>query len=99
MSQQQQRKPDVGLGYKSTYKDKNGSEQTYLSVMIREEQLAELTPENGVYKLSIFPNLGEKKNPKSPDFVVKASLSKKKPVAVAQGRANVAATGTNKFPF
>lgn len=97
MSQQQQRKPDVGLGYKSTYKDKNGSEQSYLSVMIREEQLAELTPENGVYKLSIFPNLGEKKNPKAPDFVVKAALSKKKPVA--QGRANVAVAGTNKFPF
>lgn len=96
---QQQRKPDVGLGYKSTYKDKNGSEQSYLSVMIREEQLAELTPENGVYKLSIFPNLGEKKNPKSPDFVVKASLSRKKPTT--QGRTNVAAapTSTNKFPF
>ena len=64
---QQSRKPDVGLGYKSSYKDKNGTQQTYLSVMIREEQLLELTPENGVYKLSIFPNLGEKKNPKAPD--------------------------------
>jgi len=96
---QQPRKPDVGLGYKSSYKDKNGTQQTYLSVMIREEQLLELTPENGVYKLSIFPNLGEKKNPKAPDFVVKAALSKKQPTT--QGRANVAAasTNTNKFPF
>lgn len=94
---QQPRKPDVGIGYKSSYKDKNGSQQTYLSVMIREEQLLELTPENGVYKLSIFPNLGEKKNPKAPDFVVKASLSKKQPTT--QGRANVAAANTNKFPF
>lgn len=93
---QQQRKPDVGLGYKSTYKDKNGSEQSYLSVMLREEQIAELTPVNGIYRLAIFPNLGEKKNPKAPDFVVKASGVQKKPTT--QGKANVSAA-SNKFPF
>lgn len=92
---QQQRKPDVGLGYKSTYTDKNGAEQGYLSVMIREEQLAELTPVNGVYRLAIFPNLGEKKNPKAPDYVVKASGIKSKPST--QGKGNVATA--NKFPF
>jgi len=94
---QQQRKPDVGLGYKSTYKDKNGSEKGYLSVLLRAEQLSELTPVNGIIRVAIFPNEGEKKNPKAPDFVVKASGSKTK--SATQGRANVATANTNKFPF
>ncbi len=94
---QTQRKPDVGIGYKSTYKDKSGAEQSYLSVMLRQEQLSELTAENGMIRLSIFPNLGEKKNPKAPDVVVKAALSKKT-ASNNTGRSHCAPAG-NKFPF
>jgi hypothetical protein len=102
--QRKQHKPDVGIGYKSTYKDKSGQEQGYLSVMLREEQLSQLEVVNGIIRLSIFPNLGEKKNEKAPDFVVKPALSKKTNAtanASVQGRANVATATTagSKFPF
>jgi hypothetical protein len=88
------RKPDVGIGYKSTYTGKDGAEQMYLSVMLRQEQLSELSAENGIIRVSIFPNLGEKKNPKAPDYVVKPALTKKTGSAHAPK-----AAGGNKFPF
>lgn len=91
------RKPDVGIGYKSTYQDKNGNEQGYLSVMLRQEQLSELIADKGMIRLSIFPNLGEKKNPKAPDYVVKPALTKKT-AATNTGRSNGASAGS-KFPF
>jgi hypothetical protein len=90
------RKPDVGIGYKSTYKDKSGAEQSYLSVMLREEQLSQLVAQNGMIRLSIFPNLGEKKNPKAPDVVVKAALTKG---TSSKGSSHASAPTGNKFPF
>lgn len=92
------KKPDVGIGYKSTYKDKSGVEQSYLSVMLRESELGQLVAENGMIRLSIFPNLGEKKNPKAPDVVVKAALTKKT-ASNNTGRSHAAAPTGNKFPF
>lgn len=99
---QTQRKPDVGIGYKATYKDKSGAEQPYLKLMIRVEQLSELQAENGIIKLSVFPQLGEKKKDNSPDFTVKPTMSRAGGAAkatVSQGRSNVAAASTSKFPF
>lgn len=96
---QQQRKPDVGIGYKATYKDKSGAEQAYLKLMIRVEQLSELQAEGGIIKLSVFPQLGEKKKANSPDFTVKPTMSRAGNKTVSQGRVNVAATGSSKFPF
>lgn len=101
----QQRKPDVGIGYKATYTDKSGAEQTYLKLMIRVDQLAALDAGDGMIRLSVFPQLGEKKKENSPDFTVKPTLTKGKQQAVAKpqvvGRANVAAAANsgNKFPF
>lgn len=98
---QQQRKPDVGIGYKATYKDKTGAEQPYLKLMIRVEQLSELQAEGGIIKLSVFPQLGDKKKANSPDFTVKPTMSRGGAAAKstqASGRSNVAA-GSNKFPF
>lgn len=97
---QQQRKPDVGIGYKATYKDKTGAEQPYLKLMIRVEQLSELQAEGGIIKLSVFPQLGDKKKANSPDFTVKPTMSKAGAKSTqASGRSNVAAAGSNKFPF
>lgn len=97
---QQQKKPDVGLGYKATYKDKTGAEQPYLKLMIRVAQLSEVQDENGIIKLSVFPQMGDKKKANSPDFVVKPTLSRGGAKPVAQGRTNgTAATGSSKFPF
>ena len=97
---QQQRKPDVGIGYKATYKDKTGAEQPYLKLMIRVEQLSELQAEGGIIKLSVFPQLGDKKKANSPDFTVKPTMSKAGGKSTqASGRTNVAAAGSNKFPF
>ena len=99
---QQQRKPDVGIGYKATYKDKTGAEQPYLKLMIRVEQLSEVQAEGGIIKLSVFPQLGDKKKANSPDFTVKPTMSRGGAAAKstqASGRTNVAAAGSNKFPF
>lgn len=90
------RKPDVGIGYRSTYEDKNGNEQSYLSVMLREEELSKIVAEKGMIRLSIFPNLGEKKNPKAPDYVVKPALTKKS--TANTGKTYGTAAG-NKLPF
>lgn len=100
---QTQRKPDVGIGYKSTYKDKDGNEQGYLKLLIRVEELNQLAQEDGMIKLSVFPQMGVKKKANSPDFTVKPTLSKAKSGgANTHGRANVANTAAatgSKFPF
>lgn len=93
-----QQKPDVGIGYKATYKDKQGNEQGYIKLMLRVDELSALASEDGMIKLSVFPQLGEKKKPNSPDVVVKASLQRAK-TAPTQGKSNVATASSNKFPF
>jgi len=90
------RTPDLGIGYTSTYKDKDGNENGYLSLMLRVEQLQNVEARDGIIRVSVFPQRGEKKNPKAPDFVVKPALLK----ASAQKGIGISHGGsTNKFPF
>lgn len=95
MNNAKPRTPDLGIGYKGTFKDKEGNERAYLSLMIRAEQLSHVEITDGMIRLSVFAQSGVKKNPKAPDFVVKPALSKTK--ASGTGSANVATA--SKFPF
>lgn len=95
MNNTKPRTPDLGIGYKSTFKDKEGNENAYLSLMIRVEQLQNVEAQDGMIRLSVFPQRGEKKNPKAPDFVVKPALTKTKAAGVGRTHGG----STNKFPF
>jgi|GEM_PF-3062678 len=93
--------PDLGIGYKGTYTDKEGKEQEYIKLLIRAEQLANVeADEKGMIKLSVFPSLSKKKQT-DPDLVIKPALSKAKSgsaVAQTNGVQNARAKGSN-FPF
>ena len=93
--------PDLGIGYKGTYTDKEGNEQGYIKLLIRAEQLANVeADEKGMIKITVFPSLSKKKET-DPDVVVKPALSKSKPASATQtnsGAQNARAKGSN-FPF
>lgn len=94
--------PDLGIGYKASYTDKEGNEQGYIKLLIRSEQLANLEADDrGMIKISVFPSLSKKKET-DPDLVVKPALTgaaKKGAVASnSQGVASARTKGSN-FPF
>jgi hypothetical protein len=97
--QRKQQKPDVGIGYKATYKDKQGNEQGYIKLMLRVDELNALASEDGMIKLSVFPQLGEKKKPNSPDVVVKPSMQRAQASSTKGSSHVAAAASTSKFPF
>lgn len=98
---QTKKTPDLGIGYKGTYTDKEGNEQGYIKLLIRAEQLAGVeADEKGMIKLTVFPSLSKKKET-DPDLVVKPALSKGKSAPAAQtnnGVQNAKSKGSN-FPF
>lgn len=74
-----EREKDVGFGYRSTYKDKQGREQTYLKLYIRPEEFDRISlSKTGMKNLVIFPlqvREADKKD-NTPDYVVKEAKGK-----------------------
>ena len=91
------REPDVGIGYKATFKDKQGQEQGYLKLSLRASEL-EALPVNdaGFIALTVFTmNVApEKRKENTPDVVVKKSITKKAPAT--EGAASAT---TGNIPF
>ena len=104
MVDEQGRTLDAGIGYKASYKDKEGKDVSYLKISVRKEVLDGLpVTARGTIDLSIFALTGPKKSDKTPDFVVKPRISAAStgsnagathaaPVAAAAG-------GKTGFPF
>jgi len=98
----QKRQDDLGFGYKSEYTDKRTNQNVvYIKVLIKAEQLAKLhVNQRGYIELSIFPMTGLKKSAKSPDVVVKPTLSRKNGAAAGvSSTANAGKVAGNALPF
>jgi len=83
------REPDVGIGYKATYKDKkSGQEKGYLKLSLRADQLSALpVSDNGFIALTVFTMdvPPEKRKDKTPDVVVKKSITKAQKAETTSG--------------
>lgn len=91
--------PDVGVGYKASYKDKqSGANVSYLKIYIRPDELAKLTVgQNGMVALTGFINTN-KKSEKAPDMVLKPATTKSTRKD-APSASNSQASSSESFPF
>ena len=88
---------DLGFGYKGSYTDKKTNEKVgYLKILARPELIAKLPVNaNGYVEISAFPMNAKNRTEKTPDIVLKPTISKK-PAATA----SVASAGSgNALPF
>lgn len=92
---------DIGIGYKSSYKDKKtGEDVGYLKLYIRPALFNALeVNERGVVELTAFSLTGPKKSEKSPDIVIKPTLKRKASAHVVIDGATTSEVAKTSDPF